>query len=756
MHTNDPRERAFVAGLRRLAQVRGDSRPPSALTPEPWRTPLEVLAVLALVQVVFAVVLTAFAIAAGSLTRPGIELQLAMGLPFALSCVLLGPAALRDSRALLLLTIFALVASAFAHPVVATADGRDAALIVPFYRGLYPDVFAAAVLWQFAAVFPRVSHVTWIDRLASPGSVVAWVVASVLCVVNLVLAYHPDADALHTLGRNDSNYLYWRLFAAVALPAIVLVVVRAGRADMRERRKVLRLATAFSLGAGPFVVVGVSRFLPAMDAWTRAPGVRTWLDPVILLPLALLPVLTSLAVLVDAPFAALRAIRKGQHDGGSWRWSWSVVKLGLLPRRLRSRLPLTLDDIRRTRGARELIVALERELQSALELTHVEVLEPSALPPGTALIPLLGEAAEPLDLAASREPFVLLPRRDREWLEARQARLAAAIRLPDGTVAAVILFGRTRSGRDLDRTDRWFVRTLLLGAAGAWPARADVRQGDEPAFECGHCGRLYADPATRCGGTEPTVSALPLRLAGKYRVARRLGSGGMGVVYLGRDEVLGRDVALKTLPGLQDGAVPRLRGEARVMAALNHPAIATIYALEVWRATPVLALEYFPHGTLADRLAAGPVAFAELVQLGIRLINALDHVHRRGLLHRDVKPSNIGYTADGDAKLLDFGIAGIADERAGTRGYLSPEAIAGAPPDVSFDLWALAEVLRVASGHDPRFDPFLARALAPTPGDRYPSAVAMQHALGRLADGPATNSPVFRPNPPTADRRRTD
>ena len=730
--TEDPRERAFVEGLRQLAQVRGESRSRCALTPEPWRTPIEILSVLALVQVVCAFALAGSAITSDTLTRPGFELQLALSLPFALSCILLGPAALRDSRALLLLAIFALVASAFAHPVVAAVDSRPAEVISPFYRGLYPDVFAAAALWQFAAVFPRVSQATWIDRFARHGGVVAWIVASTLCVVNLALAYHPDAGALEALGRNEPHYLYWRLFAAVALPAIVLVVVRAGRAEMRERRKVVRLTAAFGLGAGPFLLAGVSRFIPFMDAWTRAPGVRTWLDPVILVPLALLPMLTSVAVLVDAPFVARGAMRQRPHGSGGWRWPRHVVNRLLLPRRLRSRLPLTLDDIRRTRGSRELIAVLGRELQSALDLSPVDVIEPSDLPPGSALVPLLGDAAGPLDLDAGREPFVLLPRRDREWLEARQARYAAAIRRPDGTVAAVVLLGRSRGDHELDRTDRWFVRTLLLGAAAAWPSRADLREGDEPAFECSHCGRLYPDSATRCGGTIPTIAALPLRFAGKYRVERRLGSGGMGVVYLGHDQVLGRDVALKTLPGLQDGAVPRLREEARVMAALNHPAIATIYALEVWRATPVLALEYFPRGTLADRLAAGPVPLPELVRLGIRLSGALDHMHRRGVLHRDVKPGNIGFTADGHAKLLDFGIAGLADERAGTRAFLPPEAMAGAPPAVSFDLWGLAAVLRVAAGHEPRLDAFLARALAPRPADRYQTAVAVQDALRRL------------------------
>ena len=207
----------------------------------------------------------------------------------------------------------------------------------------------------------------------------------------------------------------------------------------------------------------------------------------------------------------------------------------------------------------------------------------------------------------------------------------------------------------------------------------------------------------------------------------------MGVVYLGRDTALGREVALKTLPALRDGSVTRLRDEARAMAALNHGSLATIYGLEVWRRTPVLVVEYLAGGTLAERLAHGPLPRADLLSLGIRLAEALTYMHERGLVHRDVKPGNIGVTSDGLMKLLDFGLSADAGIPAGTPAYLPPEALDGALPDAAVDLWALSTVLLHAGG-DRCADlaGFFDRALARGREDRFQSAAEVRDALLRL------------------------
>lgn len=170
------------------------------------------------------------------------------------------------------------------------------------------------------------------------------------------------------------------------------------------------------------------------------------------------------------------------------------------------------------------------------------------------------------------------------------------------------------------------------------------------------------------------------------------------------------------------------------MAALNHASLATIYGLEVWRRTPVLVVEYLAGGTLADRLAHDSLPHAEIITLGIRLADALSYMHERGLLHRDVKPSNIGLTADGVTKLLDFGLSADTGTLAGTPAYLPPEALGGAPPDAAVDLWGLATVLLRAGG-EPRgvLTDFFDRALAPAREDRFQSAAAIRDALVRLS-----------------------
>ena len=188
----------------------------------------------------------------------------------------------------------------------------------------------------------------------------------------------------------------------------------------------------------------------------------------------------------------------------------------------------------------------------------------------------------------------------------------------------------------------------------------------------------------------------PHLLAGKFRLTRRLGTGGMGTVYLARDLRLQRDVAVKTLSGMSVARLMRLKPEAWAMATVTHAGLAHIYGIESWRGRPFLVVEFLAGGTLADRLRQGPVPAAEAVSVTAALAEALAALHAAGSLHGDVKPSNIGFTSDGSPKLLDFGLSREMDDTTlagGTLHYSSPEVLSGRPAEEADDVWSLCVVL---------------------------------------------------------------
>lgn len=730
----DGKERAFLDALRALDALRRAPWPRTPPRPaDPRVVPLRLVTAVASAQVVCVAALVALALARGAPGLPGEPARIGLAAAFPLACLLLAPASRRDDRAFLLLATFVFVASAFTRPLLTAHPSGERILSTVLFHGVYPEVFASAALWELAVVFPSVSRFGVVDVLARRAAACAWLVAGAIAGVNLLLAYGVSASALSVVARDDGGNLYWRLFAAATLPAIVLILVRAHRASRPERLKVLRFACALAAGAGPFLVLGTARWLPPVEAWLHTTPVRVWLDASVLTSLAALPLMTSIAVLLDRPFETRMASVRRRVPGCRPFGPLASVLSGPR-RRMHEVLCSALDQLRLARGRRELLAVLRSELPRGLGSSRVLVLGPDELPPGAAIATLLAQGGGgPLHLTPDGEVFQLLPRAERDWLAERGTTLAAAVRPRDGVIAAIVLAGDTRNA-GFSRAERWFITTLVLAAAAAWPQpAADDEPGEEPADECAGCGAVRPWSGSGCcGGAETTLAALPLKVGGKYRVVRRAGAGGMGVVYLARDETLEREVALKTLPALSDDAVPRLRAEARAMAGLNHPAVATIYGVEVWRGTPVLVLEYFPRGTLADALARGVLPVEAVVRLGIRLTDALAYVHARGMLHRDVKPGNIGFTRDFSAKLMDFGLTSAEEPAAGTRAYLPPEVLAGARPDRTSDLWALAIVLREACGGDPRLEPVLRPALAPRRHERFRSAREMHEALERL------------------------
>jgi TolB-like protein len=204
------------------------------------------------------------------------------------------------------------------------------------------------------------------------------------------------------------------------------------------------------------------------------------------------------------------------------------------------------------------------------------------------------------------------------------------------------------------------------------------------------------------------LEADPLGLAGtkvaRYRIDTLIGVGGMGVVYRATDVRLGRVAAVKLLPPglrLNPHAKERFLNEARAASSLDHPNVCTVYeADEVADGTVYLAMPCYEGETLRDRLERGILPIDEALDLARQAARGLAAAHARGLVHRDIKPANLFITSDGTLKILDFGIAKIADvgltqpdQRPGTAAYMAPEQARGETVDGRADLWSLGMVL---------------------------------------------------------------
>ncbi|HET9361046.1 MAG TPA: serine/threonine-protein kinase, partial [Vicinamibacterales bacterium] len=203
-----------------------------------------------------------------------------------------------------------------------------------------------------------------------------------------------------------------------------------------------------------------------------------------------------------------------------------------------------------------------------------------------------------------------------------------------------------------------------------------------------------------------------------YELTGHLGSGGMGDVYQARDLKLGRSVAVKVLPeafAADPDRIARFEREAKVLASLNHPNIASIYGLEEAGGRHLLVMELVEGDTLAAQIARGPLAVERALDLAQQIADALEAAHEKGVVHRDLKPANVKVTPDGKVKVLDFGLAKAMEMSPaaatisnsptltalatsagvilGTAAYMAPEQARGGAVDKRADIWAFGVVL---------------------------------------------------------------
>lgn len=356
-----------------------------------------------------------------------------------------------------------------------------------------------------------------------------------------------------------------------------------------------------------------------------------------------------------------------------------------------------------------------------------------------------------------------------------------------------------------DRAHR--VEFLEKVCAGDAELRAEVesllashKSGDDflekPAFEA--TAELFdADPADKLLGSR----------VGPYTITRKLGQGGMGVVYLAEDTRLGRPVALKALAPQftsDEQHRERLRREARVAANLTHPAIATVYALEEQGDDLYIVCEYVRGRTLLDELAGGPLSPSLVLHVGIEIARALAVAHEQGIIHRDLKPENVMRTPEGSIKILDFGLARFQDTSRqdlttatrltrsgsflGTPAYASPEQLRGLEVDFRTDIFSFGvllyelgagshpfaatdsvatitrileaepvELSRIRPVLPPGLDPIVRRCLRKVPDERYSTTRELVADLERLkaelVEPPAPRHEQAAAGPPPPDAR---
>jgi hypothetical protein len=801
-------ERPLVRWLREIASASGaGTSEPSSRRRPPLPIAALVLLVLAVVQTLAGV---AGLVAGGAHGRSVPGLAVLALVACAGSGAWLLAVGRSERRAFWLGSFLLILASALARGFMLWLSPRGLLRTIAA-SGVAPDAFLAWSLAHFARELPRLARVTRTEDWLAHLSMLSAGTGIVLVCATVVAALDPASTlgAWGHLRRGDDLGLYWGIQLVLCLAALAVMPHRGRLAEGAERLRVRLFLLGGILGSAPalaaLLVEGptLRALLPSLLVFPATAAYAVLAQPVMDVGLVLhaaarrlLAPRHLLALLAVALAAVVIELRGRPRVLGLV----VVIAVGLVVLRARGTLVRSLDaalagitadvgtvaahvenDARQVPGLAELARAVVRRLERDLGLESATMmvrdregrwLDPLAgparrLPLAGALATVLREEPSPvgLDPEGPRSLASLLPEEERLWALDGNIRLVIPLPGSRADLVGLVALGPRLSEAPFTAEEQEALRGAARGVAGTLEERlgrateaedtrppALGRWRDEAALECGGCGRVHPADASSCpcGGAVVAAGA-PYLLAGRFRLEHVLGRGRHGVVYRAIDEILDRTVAVKTLPRLSAEAALRLRREAQRTSALDHPHVAALHGALSWRGHPLVAVEYLAGGTLADALRNGRWDAAAVVSLGRDLAEALGRIHGKGMLHRDVKPSNIGFTAEGVPKLLDLGLADwtgagtspaldaaidpLAAMRGGAGGalYLPPEASRGVAPGVGFDFWGLCLVLY--------------EALA---GEHPLRGGSVADVLERLATGAVPDVRRFRPECPAA------
>jgi len=408
---------------------------------------------------------------------------------------------------------------------------------------------------------------------------------------------------------------------------------------------------------------------------------------------------------------------------------------------------------------------------------------PAALPASGALVGLVRVLAKPIEIALDDTGWLQqqLPPAETALLRHEGIDLVVPVAIGAGNdrPEVILVLGAKRSEEPYSQEDLQLLTTIADALALPLELAAEASGASDSLRECPDCGACYDTHTSRCAaeGAALLPSPLPRLLAGRYRIERRLGRGGMGTVYAATDTALERAVAAKVMRlevAAVSGAVARFQREARAAASFAHPNVVTVHDFGVMApggGQAFLVMELLEGRTLREALRReGPIAPARLLAILEGVCAGVDAAHGLRLVHRDLKPENIFLVARAGRetpKILDFGVAKTLANAVrpaesdflsgggllGTLEYMAPEQLRGEEPRPAWDLWALAVVAyeMLTGSH-----PFAGTAVADAPragtyrafaADRLAAvpacAVVFNRALALDAGQRPTNASTF-------------